>query len=194
MDPITAATLAWIAFVGALLAFAGILFRSLLQTRARVRAERVRSAFAEARAELVMAAIRGAISTDSATYWTLYFLNTAVMRRDDLYPQLWPTFLHALRQVNDPTHVNPLREESIRWTPDVLKVAEKTNSAIEMMLVEHSMMMRLLFGLSGGLLPYLQRRAHGGANRRIDALDARHEPALRDVRRFQEVLRGGAVA
>lgn len=197
-DPTAVAMLAWIATVLALACLLGVIVRSVIRVRARLRAERVRSAFAEARNDLVLLTITGELAPESATFRMLYFLNTAVMRRDDQYDAMWPAFLQSLRAVNDETHVNPMRAESREWTPGVASAAIRACQAMEVMLVEHSLILRAVFRLTGGMLPYMAA-VHSARRRspriqavsdRIEDFETRHEPARMDVRRFQRLLIG----
>lgn len=199
MDLLTTVMMSWLMLVMGLLALASSELRGWRNARRRVRAERVRSAFAEARNEVVRLAATGALSPDSATFQTLYFVNTAVMRRDDQYDQMWPAFLGSISTVNDPERIRPIQAEARTWSEPVAAAAFKSSQAIEIMLVEHSLLMRGVFRLTGGLLPYARivRRQHEREHQRklrvvhqwTEEFETRHDPDRRAVRQFQQVLR-----
>src|SRR5687768_13041419 len=76
--------------------------------RRTARAERIRSRFAEARNQLTWKVIRGELDAESNTFRLLYFLQTAMMRRDDQYEQMWSTLVASVAQADGTVPQHPI--------------------------------------------------------------------------------------
>ena len=111
------------------------------------RAERIRSKFAEARKILLDAVYSGELDPRSTTFRTLYFFNTAIMRRRDQYESLWKQLLVAGGRAGSRENSSKLKEESRSWGSTTKKAALATIEAMELMLQEHSAILRLFVRL-----------------------------------------------
>ena len=129
-------------------------YRRRKALRAIARAERVRGEFAAIRNRLVLLALEGKIAPDTATFRTIYFVTTAIMRRDDQYPEMHAALLDSLVSVRrDPPRREAMRREFRTWGPEVQELSDATNQAIEMLLVEYSSILRL----AHAAIPYITR-------------------------------------
>ena len=119
--------------------------RSRRKYREEYRTERAQSHFAAARNDLMRLAIAGEIDVDSASFRRFYFINTALMRRPDQYPQ----FSQAItRMILDSRGLEPDEElvrESKRWTREFRAVVTATANALDYILLDYSRLVRLMF-------------------------------------------------
>lgn len=152
--------------------------------REALRAERVRGLFAEARAKLVLKALRGGLDPDSETYRTLYFLQTAMMRRDDQYGEIWGVLVRAVHEASRKPVVDRLSTERATWDAETKDIAYRTSLAINAILVEYSLLLRTLVPI----LRLLRAPARKRLEERVEDFDVRHRPERREIREFLPVL------
>lgn len=186
MEATTILFISW--SISVLLGFTAVVMLAVSWRRAckRLRAERVRGAFADARNALVLSALKGELSVKSATYNNLYFLCTAVMRRDDQYDSMWTSLLGAIASVKEQRDDDPIKQEAKFWTPEIRSVVAKTGAAIEVMLIEHSRILSMLAWSSGGLFRDDQRKRI--RTDKVEDFEQRFQPERREVREFQELV------
>jgi len=115
------------------------------------RCEKVRSRFAIARCHLMRLVAEGELDPNSATFRSLYFLQTSVMRRPDKYDELWRKFFRALAQVKKKDRQDEMLSEAPQWTPRTKKMVVETADALMYMIYDLSAVFRGVGEVVGGL-------------------------------------------
>lgn len=113
--------------------------------RQLIRTERTQQQFAEARNDLMRLALSGGIDTQSSTFRTLYHMNTAVMRRPDVYPEISAGLFKVVLHTAAMESTSPVEEESATWSPAVKDVVKKTADAMNYIILEYSRLFRFIY-------------------------------------------------
>lgn len=147
-------------------------------------AERIRGKFAEARNELVRLAMRGDIDARSASFRIFYYLQTAVMRRQDQHEILWKAFVFGAQQAGRIQDRGRLLDEARSWTPQFLRIVERTWEAADELIIEHSTALRLIyrFTVRLGVRRFsLMRALHDGTRDRVRREAARRRTEMAEL-------------
>lgn len=180
---------AWLAWVVGFAALTLAVAASSVRLRRARKAEQIRSAFAEARTQLVHAGVVGEVDPNSPAYRAFYFLHTTMMRRNDQYDELWGALVVGVARVQVNRSPSELGEEVAQWTGHAHRAAVLTRDAIAQMLVEYSMLLRVAVWVHGRL-----RGVFGGNGQdpieRIERIEERHNPDRAQVRAFLAPLGG----
>ena len=169
------------------------------------KAETIRGAFADVRNQLFQHMMAGGISPKSQTFRALYFVTTSVMRRDDQYERLWPAFVKSIQEVERPRSEGgaAIASEAKNWDPTTAEIARRFVQAIELMLVEYSLLMWGILRIAGGILALRQAARHARVTEqprqreslarieeRLEVFETQHRPERAAVRNFQVMFRG----
>lgn len=151
-----------------------------------LRVERTQSHFAVARNDLVQLALSRELDANSATFRFLYFLNTCFMRRPDSYPAFSALLLHRILKGDGSQRPDPqLMEESGNWTPAIRSVVKASADAMNNIVFDYSLLMRLV--------RYLERRSNPHftstqvVRKFVSAIQKKEAPAS-DMRRTQKAM------
>jgi hypothetical protein len=109
------------------------------------RREIIRAGFAEARTQIIWATLQGELDPASATFRHLYFITTAAMRRDDQYDDLWQEVLLDLQRSSEDK--SGIKQEAPAWSPQVRGAVLQFVKALDVLLIEHSSVLRWLHRL-----------------------------------------------
>ncbi|MBM5816734.1 MAG: hypothetical protein FJ083_09150 [Cyanobacteria bacterium K_Offshore_surface_m2_239] len=115
--------------------------------RSLVRVDRIRRSFADARIKLFGLVTSGKLDPESATFRNLYFLHTSVMRRQDMYDDMWKVFVRAILRIRETTGDRQIELESSEWSYEVREVVIETAQAVQLMILEHFHPLRRLVDL-----------------------------------------------
>jgi|694.fasta_scaffold39537_4 hypothetical protein len=118
--------------------------RQAIHSKSIARVDRIRRSFAEARIKLFRLVTSKKLSPESATFRYLYFLNTSVMRRQDMYEDMWKVFVYAILQIKESTGDHQIQLEASQWSSEVREVVLETADAIQLMIYEHLRPLRWL--------------------------------------------------
>lgn len=122
--------------------------RQAIQSQSIVRVDRIRRSFAEARIKLFELVTSKKLSPESATFRYLYYLHTSVMRRQDMYEDMWKVFVYAVVRIKESTGDRQIQIEASDWSSEVREVVLQTARAIELMIFEHSRPLRWLAAIN----------------------------------------------
>jgi hypothetical protein len=141
MTTTTTHALEYLLFIAVAFTAAEIVLGLWLSRRRRyykniVRTERIRLQIGDARCRLMRVAANGELSHETATFRDLYFIQTAMMRGTDAYPQIseamWRKVLRFERRTQ-----TALSAEAETWTPEVREIANQTADAIRKIWIEY---------------------------------------------------------
>jgi hypothetical protein len=116
--------------------------------RSIARVDRIRRSFADARIKLFGLVTSGKLNPESATFQHLYFLHTSVMRRQDMYDDMWKVFVCAILRIRETTGDRQIELESSEWSDEVREVVLETAQAVQLMILEHFPPLRRLVDLN----------------------------------------------
>lgn len=151
-----------------------------------LRVERTQSYFAAARNDLVQLALSRELDANSATFRFLYFLNTSFMRRPDSYPAFSAMLLHQILKDDGSQRPDPqLMKESEDWTPAIRNVVKASADAMNNIVLDYSLPMRLV--------RYLEKRSNPHFTstqvvRKFASVIQKKEAPASDVRQTQKVM------
>lgn len=157
-------------------------YRKLKHTR---NTERTRRQFAEARNELMRAAIEKQVDFNSMSFQYFYRLNTAFMRRPDQYREIMAAIAHSVLNPQDSKTGEEVITESSNWSPEFKRIVKTTADAMGYLLLDYSLFLRIAFRLEKRFnpesTPILMLR--GWAEKFIEK-----EPPLADIRHTQNAM------
>jgi hypothetical protein len=122
--------------------------RQAINARSIARVDRIRRSFAGARIKLFGLVISSKLEPESATFRYLYFLHTSVMRRQDMYDDIWKVFVRAILRIRESTGDRQIQLESSEWSAEVREVVLETAEAVQLMIYEHSRPLRWLSNIN----------------------------------------------
>ena len=122
--------------------------RQAINARSIARVDRIRRSFAEARIKLFGLVTSGKLKPESATFRYLYFLHTSVMRRQDMYDDMWKVFVRAILRIRESTGDRQIELEASEWSNEVREVVLETAEAVQLMIYEHFRPLRWLTNLN----------------------------------------------
>jgi hypothetical protein len=111
--------------------------RQAINARSIARVDRIRRNFAEARIKLFGLVTSSKLKPESATFRYLYFLHTSVMRRQDMYDDIWKVFVYAILRIRESTGDRQIELEASEWSDEVRDVVLETADAVQLMIYEH---------------------------------------------------------
>lgn len=112
--------------------------------------------FGEARDALLSLVRTGKLDDKSATFRTLYHIDTYILRHPDAYPQISTVLQMALFDNNTHSASSAFVAESRQWTPEIRHVVMRHAAALGNVIISHSRILRWAHSLKKyfvGLLP-----------------------------------------
>jgi hypothetical protein len=122
--------------------------RQAINSKSIARVDRIRRSFAEARIKLFGLVTSNKLNPESATFRYLYFLHTSVMRRQDMYDDIWKVFVYAILQIRESTGDRQIELEASEWSDEVREVVLETAEAVQLMIFEHFRPLRWMANLN----------------------------------------------
>ncbi|GCE65928.1 hypothetical protein OMCYN_01874 [cyanobiont of Ornithocercus magnificus] len=118
--------------------------RQAIHSRSIARVDRIRRSFAETRIKLFSLVTSNKLKPESATFRYLYFLHTSVMRRQDMYDDMWKVFVCTILRIRESTGDRQIKLEASEWSDEVRGVVLETAEAVQLMIYEHFRPLRWL--------------------------------------------------
>jgi hypothetical protein len=122
--------------------------RQAIHSKSIASVDRVRRSFAEARIKLFGLVTSKKLSPESATFRYLYFLNTSVMRRQDIYEDMYMmevfVYIIPFLQIKESIGDHQIQLEASQWSSEVREVVLETVDAIQLMMYERPRPLRWL--------------------------------------------------
>lgn len=149
--------------------------------------------FGLARHQLLKLAGEKELESDSITFLFFYMLDTKVMRNPDKYKELAKIMREGLFNSSAVKKSNVsdfLDKESANWSPEVKEMVVTNISAINSLMILHSPLLRIVFGIARILLPLVKKRIHKelGLFDFTSNIVAKHNPAIRSFIESKEEL------
>jgi len=116
-------------------------------TRYRKRVEETQRHFAEARNQLMEAAIGGNIDVDSEAFKLFYGINTAFMRRPDQYEEISKALTTISVLDEDPESAEAMRVEVEDLSPEALDALRRTGDALGHLVIDYSFLLKNAYRL-----------------------------------------------
>ena len=111
------------------------------------RIDKTQSHFAEARNKLMDLAKSGEIDINSLTFQYFYYVNTAMMRRPDEYPQISNT-LRSVLLSHSSSKGSYLSSESQYWSSSVKEMIRSTADALGHIVIDYSLILRSTYNFT----------------------------------------------